>query len=112
MAGSADGEIFGGRGAAGAASPALTLDLESRLRATKPLKPRKPDRVHTLDLTGEMAGYVWSINNVAWNKDVPPLPLAKGERVELVLALGPPEGAEEDAVPIVSTPEGGGCSVT
>jgi len=71
---------------AGAASPALTLDLESRLRATKPLKPRKPDRVHTLDLTGEMAGYVWSINNVAWNKDVPPLPLAKGERVELVFA--------------------------
>jgi FtsP/CotA-like multicopper oxidase with cupredoxin domain len=71
---------------AAAASPALTLDLESRLRATKPLKPRKPDRVHTLDLTGEMAGYVWSINNVAWNKDVPPLPLAKGERVELVFA--------------------------
>ncbi|MGZ3291266.1 MAG: multicopper oxidase family protein, partial [Xanthobacteraceae bacterium] len=39
---------------AGATSPALTLDLESRLRALKPLKPRKPDRVHTLDLTGEM----------------------------------------------------------
>ena len=31
-----------------------------------------------------MAGYVWSINNVAWNKDVPPLPVAEGERVELV----------------------------
>jgi FtsP/CotA-like multicopper oxidase with cupredoxin domain len=71
---------------AGAASPALTLDLESRLRAIRPLKLRKPDRVHTLDLTGEMAGYVWSINNVAWNKDVPPLQLAKGERVELVFA--------------------------
>jgi FtsP/CotA-like multicopper oxidase with cupredoxin domain len=49
-----------------------------------PLKPRKADRVHTLNLTGEMAGYVWSINNVAWNKDVPPLPLAAGERVELI----------------------------
>ena len=36
----------------------------------KPLKPRRADRVHTLDLTGEMAGYVWSINNVVWNKDV------------------------------------------
>jgi FtsP/CotA-like multicopper oxidase with cupredoxin domain len=35
-------------------------------------------------LTGEMSGYVWSINNVVWNKDVPPLPLAKGERVELI----------------------------
>jgi FtsP/CotA-like multicopper oxidase with cupredoxin domain len=72
---------------ASTASSALTLDLERRLRAVKPLKPLKPrkaDRTHTLNLTGEMAGYVWSINNVAWNKDVPPLPLAKGERVELV----------------------------
>jgi FtsP/CotA-like multicopper oxidase with cupredoxin domain len=69
---------------ASTASPALTLDLERRLRAAGPLKPRKADRVHTLNLTGEMAGYVWSINNVAWNKDVPPLPLAAGERVELI----------------------------
>src|SRR5262247_3270582 len=66
------------------ALPALTLDLERRLRAVNPLKPRKADRTHTLNLTGEMAGYVWSINNVAWTKDVPPLPLAAGERVELV----------------------------
>jgi FtsP/CotA-like multicopper oxidase with cupredoxin domain len=70
---------------AGMASPALTLDLESRLRALVPLKPRKTDRVHTINLTGEMMGYRWSLNNVAWNKDTPPLPLAKGERVELVL---------------------------
>src|SRR5499433_1299330 len=69
---------------ASTASPPLTLDLERRLRAVKPLKPRKADRVHTLNLTGEMAGYVWSINNVAWTKDVPPLPIAKGERVELI----------------------------
>ena len=66
-------------------SKALMLDLEGRLRATRPLTPRKADRMHTLNLTGEMTGYIWSINNVAWNKDVPPLPLAKGERVELVL---------------------------
>jgi FtsP/CotA-like multicopper oxidase with cupredoxin domain len=65
-------------------SPALTLDLERRLRATEPLTPRKADRVHQLNLTGNMQGYVWSINNVAWNKDIPPLPIAKGERVELV----------------------------
>jgi FtsP/CotA-like multicopper oxidase with cupredoxin domain len=69
---------------AAAASPALTLDLERSLRATKPLAQRKADRVHTLNLTGEMAGYIWSINNVVWNKDVPPLAVAKGERVELV----------------------------
>src|SRR5713101_329543 len=68
-----------------APSAALTLDLESRLRAIQPLKSRKADRVYTLNLTGEMTGYVWSINNVAWNPGVPPLPLASGERVELVI---------------------------
>ena len=31
-----------------------------------------------------MASYVWSLNNVAWTKDTPPLPIAKGERVELL----------------------------
>jgi FtsP/CotA-like multicopper oxidase with cupredoxin domain len=67
-----------------AASTALTLDFERSLRATKPLTPRKADRVHILNLTGEMAGYIWSINNVVWNKDVPPLPVKADERVELV----------------------------
>ncbi len=66
-------------------SPALTLDLERRLRAIQPLVPRTADRQHMINLTGEMAGYVWSINNVVWNKDVPPLPLAEGERVELII---------------------------
>jgi FtsP/CotA-like multicopper oxidase with cupredoxin domain len=66
-------------------SSALTLDLEGRLRALRPLTPRKADRVHTLNLTGDMAKYVWSINNVAWNPGVPPLPVANGERVELVM---------------------------
>jgi FtsP/CotA-like multicopper oxidase with cupredoxin domain len=37
----------------GRSSPALTLDFERRLRAAEPLRPRKPDRVHTLNLTGE-----------------------------------------------------------
>ena len=67
------------------ASPPLTLALEAKLRATQPLAPRKPDRVHTLALTGSMMGYRWSLNNVSWTPDVPPLPLAQGERVELVL---------------------------
>jgi FtsP/CotA-like multicopper oxidase with cupredoxin domain len=69
-----------------AASPssALTLDVEGSLRAGEPLTPRKADRVHQLNLTGNMNGYIWSINNVSWTKDVPPLPIAKGERVELV----------------------------
>lgn len=66
-------------------SPALTLDLERRLRAAAPLARRRPDRTHQVDLTGDMNGYVWSINGVSWNKDVPPLAVAEGERVELVL---------------------------
>jgi FtsP/CotA-like multicopper oxidase with cupredoxin domain len=72
------------RDAAEAPSPPLNLDLERSLRAQKPLAERKAGRVHTLNLTGEMAGYVWSINNVVWNKDTPPLAVAEGERVELV----------------------------
>lgn len=70
--------------AAGAA-PAITMELESRLRALAPLAPRRPDRVHSIDLTGEMSKYMWSINGVAWNPQVPPLPIAKGERVALVM---------------------------
>jgi FtsP/CotA-like multicopper oxidase with cupredoxin domain len=68
-----------------APSTALTLDLERRLRASRPLAPRKAQRVHTLNLTGDMMKYVWSINNVSWNPNVPPLPISEGERVELVL---------------------------
>jgi FtsP/CotA-like multicopper oxidase with cupredoxin domain len=67
------------------AAPAITMELESRLRAAQPLALRKPDRVHNLDLTGEMSKYIWSINGVAWNTEVPPLPIAKGERVALVM---------------------------
>jgi FtsP/CotA-like multicopper oxidase with cupredoxin domain len=66
-------------------STALSLDLERRLRAVTPLAERKADRVHTINLTGDMASYVWSINDVPWTKDVPPLPIAEGERVELVM---------------------------
>jgi FtsP/CotA-like multicopper oxidase with cupredoxin domain len=70
---------------ADAVSPALTLDLESRLQATKPLAQRNADRVLTINLTGDMAKYIWSLNNVVWNPSVPPLPISNGERVELVM---------------------------
>jgi FtsP/CotA-like multicopper oxidase with cupredoxin domain len=59
-----------------APSPALTLDLERRLRAIEPLASRKADRIHEVNLTGNMEGYVWSINGVVWSKDVPPLPIS------------------------------------
>jgi FtsP/CotA-like multicopper oxidase with cupredoxin domain len=67
------------------AAPEITMELEKRLRAAEPLKPRKPDRVHNIDLTGEMSKYIWSINGVAWNPQVPSLLVAKGERVALVM---------------------------
>jgi FtsP/CotA-like multicopper oxidase with cupredoxin domain len=66
-------------------SPALSLDLERGLEALAPLAPRKADRTYTLNLTGDMANYIWSINDVPWTKDVPPLLVAEGERVELAL---------------------------
>lgn len=66
-------------------SSALSLDLERNLKALAPLKRREADRVYTLNLTGDMATYVWSINNVPWTKEVPPLPLTEGQRVELAL---------------------------
>ena len=72
-------------GQAAMAAPPITMGLEKRLRAAEPLEPRKPDRVHSIDLTGEMSKYIWSINGVAWNPQVPPLPVAKGERVALVM---------------------------
>jgi len=68
-----------------AKAPALlNLALERSLRALEPLASRKANRVHQINLTGEMAGYVWSIDGVPWTKDVPPLAVVKGERVELV----------------------------
>jgi len=67
------------------ASAPLTLTLERRLLAAESLTPRRADRIHKVNLTGDMSAYQWSINNVAWTKDVPPLPVAKGERVELVI---------------------------
>jgi FtsP/CotA-like multicopper oxidase with cupredoxin domain len=68
-----------------AAAPPITMALEKRLRAAEPLAPRRPDRVHNIDLTGEMSKYIWSINGIAWSREVPPLPIAKGERVALVM---------------------------
>jgi len=66
-------------------SSSLTLDLEGRLRSVRSLTPRRADRVHTINLTGDMAKYIWSLNNVAWTPNALPLPIANGERVELIM---------------------------
>ena len=67
------------------ATAPLGLTLEAQLRAAWPLAERKADRVLAIELTGDMASYVWSINNVVWNEKTPPFEIAAGERVELVM---------------------------
>jgi len=67
------------------ASAPLDLAFESQLRAAWPLTERKADRVHQIELTGDMARYIWSIDNVVWNGKTPSFPVKLGERVELVL---------------------------
>ena len=67
------------------ASAPLDLSFESQLRAAQPLTERKADRIIPIDLTGDMAAYVWSINNAAWNGKTPSFPVKAGERVELVI---------------------------
>ena len=48
-------------------APVMTLALERTLRATKPLSPRPVDRHLSIDLTGDMAKYAWTIDNIAWS---------------------------------------------
>jgi FtsP/CotA-like multicopper oxidase with cupredoxin domain len=66
--------------------PAAPLDfaLEQRLAAATPLAAKRADRTHEVALTGSMAGYAWSLNGRAYGVDKP-LPVATGERVELVM---------------------------
>jgi FtsP/CotA-like multicopper oxidase with cupredoxin domain len=62
----------------GSSRPSLTYTdqtLEALLPAITPC----------LNLTGSMEGYRWSINDVAWSPEVPPLSIVNGERVELIL---------------------------
>jgi FtsP/CotA-like multicopper oxidase with cupredoxin domain len=63
-------------------APALGLDLERRLAASRPLAPKPADRTHRVDLTGSMMGYAWGLNGVAYGEHAP-LELRAGERVEI-----------------------------
>ena len=66
-------------------APPVDLSLECNLQAAWPLSPRQADRFYSLDLTGDMNKYVWSINNISWEPSTPPFMLRRGERVELTM---------------------------
>ncbi|MFG1202364.1 multicopper oxidase domain-containing protein [Xanthobacter aminoxidans] len=59
----------------------VDLTFEARLAATKPLAPRKADRVFPIML-GEEAGYRWTINGHIYG-EAKPFEASPGERVEL-----------------------------
>ena len=65
------------------AAPALGLVLEMQLRALEPLPTRPVDRSVPVDLTGNMAAYVWGmqVNGLGGA----PVTVKRGERVELVM---------------------------
>jgi len=68
---------------AAAPAPAIGLAEELQLRAEAPLAARPVDRSVPVDLTGDMAGYVWGMS--VHGMEGLPVTVAKGERVELVM---------------------------
>lgn len=72
-----------GNMAAKKAAP-LGVKLEQNLRAAAPLAVKPADRSLHLDLTGDMAAYVWGLNGVTYGNDRP-LVVARGERVEIAM---------------------------
>ncbi|GBD43713.1 Multicopper oxidase MmcO [bacterium HR40] len=67
----------------GERTPPVGLDLERRLRASRPLAARSADRTFTLTLD-EQPGYVWSLGGKPFGSHEP-LRVRKGERVEVTL---------------------------
>jgi FtsP/CotA-like multicopper oxidase with cupredoxin domain len=60
------------------------LDLEQKLTAVEPLSLRPADRTHDVLLGGDMEKYIWTMNGEVYGKNKP-IPVAPGERVELVM---------------------------
>jgi FtsP/CotA-like multicopper oxidase with cupredoxin domain len=68
------------------AAPPVTLVDELKLRALEPLRERPVDRSIPVELTGDMAVYVWGM--AVHDQGGAPATIAKGERVELVMRNG------------------------
>lgn len=61
---------------------AFTNKQEEKLRALHPLPEKNINNKVTLELGGDMANYVWTINGQSWPETTPVL-VKKGERVEI-----------------------------
>jgi FtsP/CotA-like multicopper oxidase with cupredoxin domain len=59
--------------------PVVTLDLEARLKAARPLVAKFADRARDVMLTGDMASYSWAVQNGDIHS------IKTGERVELTM---------------------------
>ena len=68
--------------AAAATEVPLDLSLEEKLVALEPLPARQADVTFRMALTGNMAKYVWTLDNLAWPNH-PPLMVSQGQRVVL-----------------------------
>jgi FtsP/CotA-like multicopper oxidase with cupredoxin domain len=75
------GEVRKTSSLARAAAAPVGLGLERRLRASRPLPERAPDRRHELVIT-EVPGYVWQLNGQVHGAHTP-LHARRGERVEI-----------------------------
>lgn len=62
---------------------ALNYDQEIRYKAKDPLGVRKPNQSIAVNLQGNMAKYIWMINNQAW-PNVAPLEIDPNKRTEMV----------------------------
>lgn len=61
---------------------AFTNKQETLLRALAPLSAKKIDRKVNIELGGDMANYLWTLNGQAW-PEVTPVLIKKDERVEI-----------------------------
>lgn len=66
------------------ATTAFDLAFESNLVAAKPLAVESADRNQSVEIGGTMQGYSWTLNGSTWG-DHQPIPVRKGERIELIL---------------------------
>jgi len=61
----------------------LTNAQEAKFHALFPLPPKPVDQKVLVELGGDMANYVWTLNGQAW-PEVTPIVVEKGQRVEIV----------------------------